>query len=736
MEKITRFLKNSNGVVMVISLVIMLAVTAIGIAMVANAAMSSTIAKNYRNEIQSFYAADGQMTMLSQAVIDSTDTNWTRVSLWRGKKCGNAYTFVSDSASSVNGTNVASFAIDGNQTTRWESTQGVDPQWIWVNLGSSKKIYCVAIDWENASAASYHLDGSNDKSTWTTLKSLSGLTGARTDSITGLSGNYQYIRIYGLTRSTTYGYSIYEISVYPDTLGMASNDTLFPRSLITMTASSTNAGSPANVNDGNSSTSWTSNASDPQWIYANCGSPIYISKVIINWAHNSSGKSYTIDGSTDGKYWTTIKSFSSTDTTNQRLDTISGLTGSYQYIRMSGATRNGSSGYCINEMPIYAYSVAPRLDTTIYGRYKVQWSVQMVDTDMYTISTLSWDSLQKWGQVFKTPLKQSIEKLGNLKSMAPSQLDTVKVRFYDFHSGRVCPEFENVHRSGVHKNMVSQYLDGQRKPQVGTQPRTNQYIKYWFRDWNGAGGGKGDSTIPIYLNVVSPWKDTSPCTVLRYDTKHFTAARGNSLRRWVYDGTPKWGACHVNELAWPDSLFKIDTTVKNGGILNDTAFKNAIVDTFLVFNLSDPTTGTYSYGNGAFFLLDNKGFGKEWSTENTGVGDSTYISQHNYSFTMSMDTTFIMVPGLKFCFTGDDDIWLYLNNRLEMDLGGPHQAASDTVLVDTVAGLTNYQKYNFDFFYCERHSVNSDIYITTNMLVFHRKTFNERSWHRDYGFTD
>jgi fibro-slime domain-containing protein len=518
---------------------------------------------------------------------------------------------------------------------------------------------------------------------------------------------------------------------------MSLADTLFPNASITMTASSTSAGTPGNVNDGSASTSWKSSATDPQWIYANCGSSINISKVIIDWSSTVAGKNYTIDGSGDGKYWTTLKSVSNSGTGDHRLDTISGLIGSYQYIRMNGTARTGTgNGYCIYEMPIYAYSVAPTIDTTLYGKYKVQWTIQMVDTDMYALTTLAWDSLQKWGQVFKTPLKQYVEKLGNLAAMAPFPTDTLKVKFFDFHSNRTCPEFENVHRSGVHKNMVSQYLDSDRKPQVGTQPRTNQYIKYWFRDWNGSGGGKGDSTVPIYLNVVSPMKDTSPCVVLRYDTKYFRAARGNSLRRWIYDGTPKWGACHVNELAWPDSLWRKDTTARVAGVLNDTAFKNVVIDTFLVFHLEDANTGTYHFQDGAFFYLDNKGFGKEWSTENTGVGDSTYISTHNFSYTMSLDTTFIMVPGLKFCFKGDDDIWLYLNNRLEMDLGGPHQAQADTVLVDTVAGLVMYQKYNFDFFYCERHAVNSDIEIMTNMLVFHRKTFNQRSWRRDYGFVD
>ena len=79
MKFVPGMLKNSQGVIMVIAICILLAITALGIGMVTNAAMSSTIAKNYKNRIQSFYAADGQMTKIAQSVIDSTDSGWTAV---------------------------------------------------------------------------------------------------------------------------------------------------------------------------------------------------------------------------------------------------------------------------------------------------------------------------------------------------------------------------------------------------------------------------------------------------------------------------------------------------------------------------------------------------------------------------------------------------------------------------------------------------------------------------------
>jgi fibro-slime domain-containing protein len=76
-----------------------------------------------------------------------------------------------------------------------------------------------------------------------------------------------------------------------------------------------------------------------------------------------------------------------------------------------------------------------------------------------------------------------------------------------------------------------------------------------------------------------------------------------------------------------------------------------------------------------------------------------------------------MAAGLTFQFTGDDDVWAYLNNTLAMDIGGKHGALNGSIDLDTIPGLVAGQKYNFDFFYCERHTNSADIRITTNLFT-------------------
>ena len=108
----------------------------------------------------------------------------------------------------------SALAVDGNLATRWESAQGVDPSWIVLDLGANYALSEVIIHWEAANAASYEIQGSADNSNWTALVSQSGgVFGERTDNVS-LSGTYRYVRMYGITRSSPYGYSIWEMEVY------------------------------------------------------------------------------------------------------------------------------------------------------------------------------------------------------------------------------------------------------------------------------------------------------------------------------------------------------------------------------------------------------------------------------------------------------------------------------------------------------------------------------------------
>jgi hypothetical protein len=115
-------------------------------------------------------------------------------------------------ASSVVGGNVANNATDAVTTSRWESAFS-DPQWIYVDLGATYSVNRVKITWENAYGRDYQIQISDNTSTWTTMRTVTGNTSLVNDQ-TGLSGSGRYVRINGTARGTGWGYSIFSFEVY------------------------------------------------------------------------------------------------------------------------------------------------------------------------------------------------------------------------------------------------------------------------------------------------------------------------------------------------------------------------------------------------------------------------------------------------------------------------------------------------------------------------------------------
>ncbi|MBG6104945.1 hypothetical protein IW249_005359 [Micromonospora vinacea] len=104
----------------------------------------------------------------------------------------------------------ASAAVDGNPGTRWASAAS-DPQWLRVDLGSTRTICRVVLTWEAAYARAFQLQTSADGATWTTVYSTTTATGG-TQSLT-VAGSGRYLRMYGTARGTAYGYSLWELAV-------------------------------------------------------------------------------------------------------------------------------------------------------------------------------------------------------------------------------------------------------------------------------------------------------------------------------------------------------------------------------------------------------------------------------------------------------------------------------------------------------------------------------------------
>ncbi len=123
----------------------------------------------------------------------------------------------------------------------------------------------------------------------------------------------------------------------------------------------------------------------------------------------------------------------------------------------------------------------------------------------------------------------------------------------------------------------------------------------------------------------------------------------------------------------------------------------------------EPTDAGLRFGSTLFFPFDDAGFGNQGRS-------------NNFHFTTETRFWFIHTGAEEMHFIGDDDVFIYVNGRLAVNLGGVHMSQSGDLVLDVATGATFGMSlgglYEVALFHAERHTVGSTFQLTLKEFDF------------------
>lgn len=206
---------------------------------------------------------------------------------------------------------------------------------------------------------------------------------------------------------------------------------------------------------------------------------------------------------------------------------------------------------------------------------------------------------------------------------------------------------------------------------------------------------------PVFRNtgrkVLSNWRDSQNRNMVQ--PRDYISARAGDVAGSVETAEGGSTTTAANFEKWFNDVAGVNLSRPLSITLNRQANSN-------VYVFNDRTDPLYVNRSG-FFPINGELLGNS--------GGST--PNQNFHFTYELETSFVYRVGQNqvFTFTGDDDVWVFIDGKLVIDLGGVHSAVSQTVALDRLNWLRDGQRYTLKFFFAERHRTQANFRLETTI---------------------
>jgi fibro-slime domain-containing protein len=254
--------------------------------------------------------------------------------------------------------------------------------------------------------------------------------------------------------------------------------------------------------------------------------------------------------------------------------------------------------------------------------------------------------------------------------------------------GTALPEFTKTELGGI---LLGPETTGSGYPNSGVSPpsagETCSVIVGTVRDFKGANEPSGHPDFEAFIGGDA--------------TEGLVASELGADRKPVYTGQCEEGATLSASLCPYDAQ-----TTSQANFDQWFRFAADVNQPFVFYIAFAPQGLARIFRSDSFFPLDGAGWGNSLGQD------------HNFGFTSEFHLTFRYGGGETFEFSGEDDVWIFINGLLAVDLGGTHAALSEIIDLDSSAlalGLEVGREYGFDLFQAERHTTDSTLRMETNI---------------------